>query len=205
MAEKKQQSRQEKVAENTVDRSADQAAAKKKEEEKAAKQAAKIAGEKEAALEKARKDEIEENKKKKKAADQLAKEEAAKEKAMREESAKIARGEEENIKKKIFMATSYPDYKIVLEPKERYYDEKLKRVKTRPGKYIQFIGGRYVTDDKEEIAFLNEYAKKHPNYIMPLDDHIFILQRAIEKVKKDELAKAAAMMPKGSQGLTSGI
>jgi len=204
MAEKKQQTAAEKVAANTTNMGA-KAEAEKKEKEKAAhEQAVKLAAEKEKALEKAKKDEIEENKKKKKAADQLAKEEAAKADEMRKVANEVAQGQEKSTGMRIFMAPSYPDYHIVLKPKNRVYDEKLKKVKTEPGKYIQFIAGRYVTKDKDEIDFLMDYAKKHPSYVVPLEDHLFVLQRAINKVKEEELARAVAQMPAGSQGLTSG-
>jgi len=157
----------------------------------------------EVAQEEAKKAEIEAAKKAKKTAEEEASAEKKREEAMLKESAAIAAQHEKQAGKRIFLSKR-PGLCLTIQCKDKKWDEHLKKYKTVQGKEIQFEAGRYVTSDKAEIAFLENYMQKKPGHVLYLADHIMVMQRAIEKVKQEELALAGVTEAIGKQGTVSG-
>jgi len=57
---------------------------------------------------------------------------------------------------------------IVIKPMKIYTDNQ-GNPKREEGKKVQFINGKFSTDDKETIDFLNEYMKKNPGLISKVE------------------------------------
>ena len=71
-------------------------------------------------------------------------------------------------KKLTYLSKSFPALKMVMEPAKQYRDNKGNPVK-EPGKYIQFMDGKFETDDPEKQKFIEKYMEEHQGEIVVID------------------------------------
>jgi len=74
---------------------------------------------------------------------------------------------------------------IIMRPTKIYVDE-YGNPHRNEGKRIQFVNGKFTTNDKETIEFLDKYMKTHSDLITKIDPKKVKKEKEIlEKVKKE--------------------